>query len=197
MPRGRPKMIGPLLPSGGYRSLMTKKRIAAKNAAWNAISSAVMSSGKRRGRPRKTAVVGMISTAATPVRRTRRGVSAFNSASAAGRAAMIADITGIARYKRRIGSSNKATPTQLASLAKARAARAAKKSGTTVAVAVAAPMEESTALPRRVGTGRGRPRTIGPNLPPGGYRTLISKKRLAAKAANFYSGPQMAYGEYF
>lgn len=114
MPRGRPKMIGPKPPGGAYKNLLTKKRLAAKAAAWDAISTAVMASGTvRRRRPRRTLPVS--TAAAAPVRRTRQG----------------------------------------------------------------------------------RPRTIGPNLPPGGYKTLMSKKRLAAKEANFYPGPQMAYGEYF
>ena len=33
MPRGRPRLIGPRLPTGGYKSLSTKKRLAAKAAA--------------------------------------------------------------------------------------------------------------------------------------------------------------------
>ena len=44
MPRGRKKMMGPLLPKGGYKSLTTKKRLAAKAAAWDAISPAVLAS---------------------------------------------------------------------------------------------------------------------------------------------------------
>ena len=34
MPRGRPKIIGPLLPKGGYKSLTTKKRLAENAAAY-------------------------------------------------------------------------------------------------------------------------------------------------------------------
>lgn len=175
MPRGRPKLIGPLMPTGGYRALTTKKRLAAKAAAYAAMPSSVMASAKRRGRPRKTSVVTtLVSTTTTP--RRRSGISAFNRASAAKRAEMISQITDIARYKRRIGPSNKATPTQLASLAKARAARAAKRSGSTVAVAVANPP-----APTATGRGRGRPKRIGPNLPPGGYRRLL---QLNARNAN-------------
>ncbi len=34
MPRGRPKLIGPLLPKGGSRTLNTKKRLGLKNLAY-------------------------------------------------------------------------------------------------------------------------------------------------------------------
>jgi hypothetical protein len=158
MPRGRPKgskNIGPRLPKGGYRALMGKKRLADKVAAYSAMTAAMLSGANTqaamaapykkvkgtgvRGRPRKTTTtvsVSSISQAQAPVRK-----SAFNRATPARRAAMLAGITDVASYKRRIGPSNKATPTQLASLAKARAARAAKKSGGIVAVAVAAPAQ--------------------------------------------------------
>ena len=161
MPRGRPKgskNIGPRLPPGGYRTLMGKKRLANKAAAYSAMTAAMLSGAntqvamaapykKIRGRPRKTTV---FPTTQALVPKTR--VSAFNRATPSRRAAMLAAITDVASYKRRIGPSNLATPTQLASLAKARAARAAKKAGGIVAVAVAAP---SQAVVKR---GRGRPR---------------------------------------
>ena len=98
MPRGRPKMIGPLLPKGGYKSLNTKKALAAKAAAWDSLST------------------NMVPTAIAPKPR------------------------------------RKAIEAQLAALAKGRATRAAKK-------------------------------MYAPSLPKGGYKSLSTKKRLAAKAA--------------
>lgn len=121
MPRGRPKLIGPRLPTGGYRSLKTKKKLA-ETAAFYALMSAKMMSGankqKRasapyktikapRGRPSKKNLVPMI-----PYYLQKQIVNeSLNSTAAA------------PRVKRT------ATPKQLAALAKARAARTAKKKG--------------------------------------------------------------------
>lgn len=105
MPRGRPKNIGPRLPTGGYRALTTKKRLAAKAAALAtyaslpSINSAkyrkMFGISSRRGRPSKkqvvNAVASMIATAKPP------------------------------RVKK------PATAAQLAALAKARAIRAEKR----------------------------------------------------------------------
>jgi hypothetical protein len=55
--------------------------------------------------------------------------SAFNRASKVRREAMISSLTGTLNYKKPIGPRRRATETQLAALAKARAARAAKRSG--------------------------------------------------------------------
>jgi len=91
MPRGRPKLIGPLMPKGGYRSLIGKRRLAATAAAYGAMSAAMMSGrntqprganvpvkGSRgRGRPRKVVVdvmTGQISTAPAP--RVKRAATA-------------------------------------------------------------------------------------------------------------------------
>jgi hypothetical protein len=43
MPRGRPKLIGPLLPKGGTKTLNTKKRIKAKNLAYSVMSPVMLS----------------------------------------------------------------------------------------------------------------------------------------------------------
>lgn len=105
MPRGRPKLIGPRLPKGGYKSLTTKKRLAATAAALATYASLPsINSSKyrkmfgitaRRGRPSKKQIVNtvasMVSTAKPP------------------------------RVKR------PATAKQLAALAKARAVRAEKR----------------------------------------------------------------------
>ena len=71
--------------------------------------------------------------------------SDFNRASPEERTAMLAALTNTQNYKRKgtVGPRMQATEKQLASLAKARATRAAKKTGTTVAVAVASPKSES------------------------------------------------------
>ncbi len=132
MPRGR--KIGPLLPSGGgygfgYKALTTKKRLAAKAAAWDAIATGVPQVGN------------MVSTATAPKRR--------------GRAKMIGPLLPPGGYKTLVSNyrlANKeaqmaglpipkraVTESQLAALAKGRATRAAKKTGNIVAVAVAAP----------------------------------------------------------
>ena len=136
MPRGR--KIGPLLPSGGgygfgYKALTTKKRLAAKAAAWDAISPAVMASV-----PTNVPVISFAATA-PKARRSRKSLSQFNSATADQRAAMLAGLTGTANYKRPFGPKKEATKAQLAALAKGRATRAANKTGNIVAVAVAAP----------------------------------------------------------
>lgn len=167
MPRGRPRLIGPLLPTGGYKALTSKKRLASKIAAYAAMSAKMLSgantrkprraygTAKSRGRPRKTSIATIvnsnISTATQP--KTKRA----------------------------------ATEKQLAALAKARAARAAKRTGTTVAVAVA--------TPKVSGQGRGRPKRIGPNLPPGGYKALMSLN--AKNAASNMTYPVVAFDEYF
>ena len=105
MPRGRPRLIGPRLPKGGYKALSTKKRLAAKVAALATYASLpsinstkykkMFGISTRRGRPSKkqvvNAVASMISTAKPP------------------------------RVKK------PATAAQLAALAKARAARAVKR----------------------------------------------------------------------
>lgn len=126
MPRGRPKMIGALLPKGGSKTLNTKKRLAAKAAAWDAFSPIMLSGAntqvptveygkKSRSRAKKNMTAPVVVVETAP--KTRR----------------------------------KATEAQLAALANARAVRAAKKAGTTVAVAVAAPTTQ-------VKRSRGRPR---------------------------------------
>lgn len=113
MPRGL-KVEGPNLPKGGYKRLTTKKKLA-ETAAFYAGMSAKMLSGKnkqkarapygtkKRGRPSK---LMMLATAAA------QGAPLFVSAP-----------TVPARVKRT------ATAKQLAALAKARAARSAKKRG--------------------------------------------------------------------
>jgi neutral trehalase len=70
----------------------------------------------------------------------------FNRASPEQRTAMLAALTDTQNYKRKgtVGPRMQATEKQLASLAKARATRAAKKTGTTVSVAVAAPAVKRT-----------------------------------------------------
>jgi hypothetical protein len=91
MPRGRPKLIGPLLPKGGYKSLTTKKRLA-ENAAAYAV-------------------------------KVMPPISIFNSASPAERQLMLSGLTETINYKKPIGPKRRATETQLAALAKARAAK--------------------------------------------------------------------------
>lgn len=123
MPRGRPKLIGPRLPTGGYRSLKTKKKLA-ETAAFYALMSAKMMSGankqKRasapyktikgpRGRPSKKNLVPMI-----PYYLQNKIGSASDS---------LNSTAATPKVKRT------ATAKQLAALVKARAARAAKRKG--------------------------------------------------------------------
>jgi hypothetical protein len=62
MPRGRPKLIGPLLPKGGTKTLNTKKRIKAKNLAYSVMSPVMLSGDnvdialQRYGMPRVSVV---------------------------------------------------------------------------------------------------------------------------------------------
>ena len=79
MPR---KMIGPKLPKGGYKSLITKKKLAETATIMAALAGPAIMARRGRGRP-------------------RRATSTLNN-----------------KKPRR-----KATPAQLAALAKARAAR--------------------------------------------------------------------------
>ena len=74
-----------------------------------------------------------------PKKNTQILESDFNRASPAERTAMLAALTDTQYNRKPIWPRRKATEAQLAALAKARATRAAKKAGTTVAVAVAAP----------------------------------------------------------
>jgi hypothetical protein len=154
MPPGRKKMIGPLLPKGGYRSLITKKKKAETAAFYAGIPKKVFYGGnkekamtapyksitRRRGRPSKASLMPIVP---------------YYLKSSNTEAAMA---TKVARVKRT------ATAAQLAALAKARAARAAKKTGAVVAVAVAAPKAQ--------GAKRGRPRktaATGPQYAYGEY----------------------------
>jgi hypothetical protein len=95
MPRGRSKLIGPLLPKGGYKSLTTKKRLA-ENAAAYAAAYAV---------------------------KVMPPISIFNSASPAERELMLSGLTNKLNYKKPIKAKRKATEAQLAALAKGRAAK--------------------------------------------------------------------------
>ena len=66
MPRGRPKMIGALLPKGGYRALMSKKRLAAKDAYYASASQKVLSGANRQRRRQVPMSVMTFTTATTP-----------------------------------------------------------------------------------------------------------------------------------
>jgi len=153
-------MIGPLLPKGGYRSLITKKKKAETAAFYAGIPKKVFYGGnkekamtapyksitRRRGRPSKASLMPIV-----PYYLKSSNTDDFMATAT------------------RPKVKRTATPAQLAALAKARAARAAKKTGAVVAVAVAAPKAQG-------GAKRGRPRKT---------------------AATLYTGPQYAYGEYF
>lgn len=111
MPRGRPKMIGPKLPKGGYRSLITKKKLAETARLMAAVAApAMMARARGRGRPRSAT-----------------STSAFNRASPAKRAEMLSKLTGTLNYKKPIGPRRRATAAQLAALARARAVRAERR----------------------------------------------------------------------
>ena len=122
--RAAKRMYAPSLPKGGYRSLMTKKRLAAKAAAWEALSPAMLSGAN-------TQALGANISVRTYRSRAKKDMT-----------------TPIVVVEAAPKTRGKATEKQLAALAKARATRAAKKAGTTVAVAVAAP---TTQVKRRVG----------------------------------------------
>ena len=96
MPRGRPKMIGALLPKGGYRALMSKKRLDAKAAYYASASKKVLSGANRQRRrkvPMSVSVMTDFSTATTPkVKRTAS--PAQLAALAKARAARAAKKTG-------------------------------------------------------------------------------------------------------
>jgi hypothetical protein len=121
MPRGRTKLIGPLMPKGGSRTLNTKKRIGAKNLAYNMMDFKQLSGSNAE---LKTAPYGISNTSDRPI-------SAFNSASPEVRAQMISAIPKKEKlnYKKPIGPKKpkrQATAAQLAALAKGRATRAEK-----------------------------------------------------------------------
>lgn len=102
-------MIGPLLPKGGYRSLTTQKRLAAKAAAWEAKST------------------NMVPTATAPKTRgkaTEKQLAALAKARAA-RAKKLSEMESIT-YSRPIGPKF-LTEKQIQGIAKAAATRAAKK----------------------------------------------------------------------
>lgn len=148
MPRGRPKRTAteaqlatlvkarkvrakqikyfPALPEGGFKALTTPARMAARTAAYAKFSKKKMSPAK----PRKLRVSSVSPTtvviSSVPNKPTK---SAFNRASSVRRASMITALTGTLNYKKPIGPKRRATDAQLASLAKARATRAAKKRG--------------------------------------------------------------------
>jgi hypothetical protein len=135
MPRGRPKgsknkvSMNLNLPVGGTRFLNTKKRIAAKTAAYAAFSPAQMSGrntmaalfpygtassfykGKKIRQPRKSKSP---TTSAAAVVKAVKSVAAVKSA-------VKAVVSAAAKVKKA------ASPTQLANLAKAREARAASR----------------------------------------------------------------------
>lgn len=117
MPRGRTKLIGPLMPKGGSRALNTKKRLGSKNLAYQMMDLNLLSGDNMQPR---TAPYGML------IDPTGKPISAFNSASPEERARMISTLTKTLNYKRPMGPKRQATPAQLAALAKGRATRAEK-----------------------------------------------------------------------
>jgi len=125
MPRGRPKgsknkvSMNLNLPVGGTRFLNTKKRIAARTAAYAAFSPAQMSGGNTM------AALFPYGTASSfykgkKIRQPRKSKSATTSAAAV-KSAVKAVVSAAAKVKKA------ASPTQLANLAKAREARANSK----------------------------------------------------------------------
>jgi hypothetical protein len=119
--RGRPKLIGPLLPKGGTKALNTKKRLGLKNLDYQMMDLKLLSGDNMEPR---TAPYGIRVT-------TEKPPSAFNLASPEERARMISAIENKEKlnYKRPIGPKKKkrqATAAQLAALAKGRATRAEK-----------------------------------------------------------------------
>ena len=118
MPRGRPKLIGPLLPKGGTKALNTKKRLGLKNLDYQMMDLKLLSGDNMEPR---TAPYGIPNTSNRPI-------SAFNLASPEERARMISAIENKEKlnYKKPIGPKRRATPAQLAALAKGRATRAEK-----------------------------------------------------------------------
>ena len=121
MPRGRPKLIGPLLPKGGTKALNTKKRLGLKNLYYQMMDPKLLSGDNMEPR---TAPYGIPNTSNRPI-------SAFNLASPEERARMISAIpkNETLNYKRPMGPKKpkrQATPAQLAALAKGRATRAEK-----------------------------------------------------------------------
>ena len=125
MPRGRTKLIGPLMPKGGSRTLNTKKRLGSKNLAYQMMDFNQLSGDNMEPR---TAPYGMFLDA------TGKPISAFNSASPEVRAQMISAIPKKEKlnYKRPMGPKKpkrQATPKQLEALAKGRAIRDANRFG--------------------------------------------------------------------
>ena len=123
MPRGRPKLIGPLLPKGGTKALNTKKRLGLKNLDYQMMDLKLLSGDNMEPR---IAPYGIPNTSNRPI-------SAFNLASPEERARMISAIPKKEKlnYKRPMGPKKQATPAQLAALAKGRATRAKKISSAT------------------------------------------------------------------
>jgi hypothetical protein len=120
--RGRPKLIGPLLPKGGTKALNTKKRLGLKNLYYQMMDPKLLSGDNMEPR---TAPYGIPNTSNRPI-------SAFNLASPEERARMISAIPQKEKlnYKRPMGPKKpkrQATPKQLEALAKGRAKRAEKK----------------------------------------------------------------------
>ena len=115
----------PALPEGGFKALSTPARLSAIKSAYAKFSKKKMASAK----PRKLRVSSVSPTTivVSSVPQTRK--TPFNRASKAKRSAMISALTGTLNYKKPIGPRRRATETQLAALAKARAARASKRSG--------------------------------------------------------------------
>jgi hypothetical protein len=149
MPRGRPKLIGPLLPKGGTKALNTKKRLGLKNLYYQMMDPKLLSGDNMEPR---TAPYGIPNTSNRPI-------SAFNLASPEERARMISAIPKKEKlnYKRPMGPKKpkrQATPKQLEALAKGRATRAKKISSATnqivrAATQIVASVNETVAPKKR------------------------------------------------
>ena len=131
----------PALPQGGFKALTTPARVAARTAAYKKFTKKMLSGANKMmpsiaygsistAKPRKLRVSSISPTtvviSSVPKKSTK---SAFNRASKVSREAMLAALTGTLNYKKPIGPRRRATEKQLAALAKARAASAAKRSG--------------------------------------------------------------------
>ena len=133
MPRGRPKLIGPLLPIGGNKTLNTKKRLADKAAAYdnyavminNAGTSNASQMSAKRGRAK---LIGpLLPKGGSRTLNTKKRIAAKAAAYANYTVAVNnPDILNAPQVARVVKAKKQATAAQLAALDKARIARAQK-----------------------------------------------------------------------
>ena len=127
MPRGRPKLIGPLLPKGGTRALNTKQRLADKEKAFAELITPMPAIPAKRGR--KKVVGPLLPKGGTRALNTKKRLAAkdaalANYAETLNSPQVSNSVVKVVKAKRQ------ASAAQLAALEKARVARAQKSSAT-------------------------------------------------------------------